>query len=173
MAKRGIAGTRRLPAPSPSGRWKGAAANAAFEAKLRNDMDAAEYKQVVPRLIFLKYVSDTFKEHQAKLVAEKGEFEETGPEERDEYVAVMDLAIRGIETDFALEQADTFQRDLHKDLKARSILANPPFNESDWHRVDDDARWQYGVPPKSNSNLAWVQYFIHHLASNLRPLQLC
>ena len=79
-------------------------------------------------------------------------------------LAVMNLAIRGIEADFGPEQADTFRRDLHKDLKAQFVIANPPFNDSDWHRVDDDVRWQYGIPPKGNANFAWVQHFIHHLA---------
>ena len=79
-------------------------------------------------------------------------------------LAVMNLAIRGIEADFGPEQADTFRRDLHKDLKAQFVIANPPFNDSDWHRMDDDVRWQYGVPPKGNANFAWVQHFIHHLA---------
>jgi type I restriction enzyme M protein len=79
-------------------------------------------------------------------------------------LAIMNLAIRGIEADFGDEQADTFRRDLHKDLKAQFVIANPPFNDSDWHRVDDDVRWQYGVPPKGNANFAWVQHFIHHLA---------
>ena len=81
-------------------------------------------------------------------------------------LAIMNLAIRGIEADFGPEQADTFRRDLHKDLKAQFVIANPPFNDSDWHRVDDDVRWQYGVPPKGNANFAWVQHFIHHLAPN-------
>jgi type I restriction enzyme M protein len=76
----------------------------------------------------------------------------------------MNLAIRGIEADFGPEHADTFRRDLHKDLKAQFVLANPPFNDSDWHRVDDDVRWRYGAPPKGNANFAWVQHFIHHLA---------
>jgi type I restriction enzyme M protein len=316
------------------------AANIGFEAKLwltadklRNNMDAAEYKHVVLGLIFLKYISDTFEEHRAKLVAGKGEFEGADPEERDEYLAhnvfwvpkdarwdflqasakqptigrivddamvaierdnprlkgvlpkeyarpsldqhrlgelidligtiglgdadnrardvlgrvyeyfltmfasaegknggqfytpscvvrllvgmlapykgriydpccgsggmfvqsekfveahggrvgdiaiygqesnattrrlaLMNLALRGIEADFGPEQADTFRRDLHKDLKAQFVLANPPFNDSDWFRQDDDVRWTYGVPPKGNANFAWVQHFIHHLA---------
>ena len=72
-------------------------------------------------------------------------------------LAIMNLAIRGIEADFGPEQADTFRRDLHKDLKAQFVIANPPFNDSDWHRMDDDVRWQYGVPPKGNANFAWVQ----------------
>jgi type I restriction enzyme M protein len=79
-------------------------------------------------------------------------------------LAIMNLAIRGIEADFGPEQADTFRRDLHKDLKAQFVLANPPFNDSDWHRADDDVRWAYGTPPKGNANFAWVQHFIHHLA---------
>ena len=79
-------------------------------------------------------------------------------------LALMNLAIRGIEGDFGPEHADTFRRDLHKDLRADFVLANPPFNDSDWHRNDEDVRWQYGVPPKGNANFAWVQHFIHHLA---------
>ncbi len=79
-------------------------------------------------------------------------------------LAVMNLALRGIEADFGVEHADTFRTDLHPDLRADYVLANPPFNDSDWHRRDDDVRWQYGVPPKGNANFAWVQHFIHHLA---------
>ncbi len=81
-------------------------------------------------------------------------------------LAIMNLAIRGIEADFGPEQADTFRRDLHKDLRAQFVLANPPFNDSDWHRADDDVRWAFGVPPKGNANFAWVQHFIHHLAAD-------
>lgn len=81
-------------------------------------------------------------------------------------LAVMNLALRGIEADFGIEHADTFRRDLHPDLKADFVLANPPFNDSDWYRKDDDVRWAYGVPPKGNANFAWVQHFIHHLAPN-------
>jgi type I restriction enzyme M protein len=315
-------------------------ANLGFEAKLwlaadklRNNMDAAEYKHVVLGLIFLKYISDTFEEHRAKLVAGKGEYAGANPEDKDEYkaenvfwvpkevrwthlqasgklpaigkvvddamvalerdnprlkgvlpkdyarpgldkhrlgelidligtiglgdrenrardilgrvyeyfltqfasaegknggqfytpncvvrllvemlapykgriydpccgsggmfvqsekfveahggklgdisiygqesnattrrLAVMNLALRGIEADFGAEQADTFRRDLHPDLRADYVLANPPFNDSDWFRKDDDVRWQYGVPPRGNANFAWVQHFIHHLA---------
>lgn len=71
-------------------------------------------------------------------------------------LAVMNLALRGIEADFGQEHADTFRRDLHPDLRADYVLANPPFNDSDWFRKDDDVRWQYGVPPKGNANFAWV-----------------
>src|SRR5881396_482082 len=79
-------------------------------------------------------------------------------------LAMMNLAIRGIEADLGEEQADTFRRDLHPDLRADFVLANPPFNDSDWFRKDDDARWQFGLPPRGNANFAWVQHFIQHLA---------
>lgn len=102
-------------------------------------------------------------------------------------LASMNLAIRGIEANIDKEHADTFRRDVQPDLRAdtamrvsakpkprsdsagflrseRQLLANPPFNDSDWFRKDDDVRWQFGVPPKGNSNFAWVQPFIHHLA---------
>jgi type I restriction enzyme M protein len=326
-------------AKSPAQNGNGTA-NLGFEAKLwlaadklRNNMDAAEYKHVVLGLIFLKYISDTFEEHRARLVAGKGEYAGADPEDKDEYkaenvfwvpkearwfhlqasaklpaigkvvddamvalerdnsrlkgvlpkdyarpaldkhrlgelidligtiglgdrenrardilgrvyeyfltqfasaegknggqfytpncvvrllvemlapykgriydpccgsggmfvqsekfveahggklgdisiygqesnattrrLAVMNLALRGIEADFGPEQADTFRRDLHPDLRADYVLANPPFNDSDWFRKDDDVRWQYGVPPRGNANFAWVQHFIHHLA---------
>ncbi len=88
-------------------------------------------------------------------------------------LAVMNLALRGIEADFGPEHADTFRRDLHPDLRADYVLANPPFNDSDWFRKDDDVRWQFGVPPKGNANFAWVQHFIHHLAPQLVPFKLC
>jgi type I restriction enzyme M protein len=79
-------------------------------------------------------------------------------------LAVMNLALRGIEADFGPEHADSFRRDVHPDLRADFVIANPPFNDSDWFRKDDDVRWQFGVPPKGNANFAWVQHFIHHLA---------
>jgi type I restriction enzyme M protein len=308
-------------AKSGDGGAKGSAANLGFEAKLwlaadklRNNMDAAEYKHVVLGLIFLKYISDTFEEHRAKLLAGEGDYAGANPEDPDEYkaenvfwvpkdgrwshiqanakqptvgktvddamvaierdnprlkgvlpkdyarpgldkqrlgelidliatitltaasegenggqfytpscvvrclvemlapykgrvydpacgsggmfvqsekfveshggklgdisiygqesnsttrrLAVMNLALRGIEADFGPEHADTFRRDLHPDLRADFVIANPPFNDSDWFRKDDDVRWQYGVPPKGNANFAWVQHFIHHLAPN-------
>jgi type I restriction enzyme M protein len=81
-------------------------------------------------------------------------------------LARMNLAIRGIEGNFGNEPADSFHHDLHKDLKADYILANPPFNMSDWggERLRDDPRWKYGAPPAGNANYAWVQHFIYHLA---------
>jgi len=79
-------------------------------------------------------------------------------------LAIMNLAIRGIEADIGKEHADTFRNVQHPDLRADYVLANPPFNDSDWFRKDDDVRWQFGVPPRGNANFAWVQHFIHHLA---------
>jgi type I restriction enzyme M protein len=81
-------------------------------------------------------------------------------------LAKMNLAVRGIEGDLGDEPADSFHRDLHKDFKADYILANPPFNMSDWggDRARDDVRWKFGAPPVGNANYAWVQHFIHHLA---------
>ena len=79
-------------------------------------------------------------------------------------LAVMNLAIRKI--DGNIQWGDSFHADQHKDLKADFILANPPFNVSDWkgELLRDDARWKYGVPPSGNANFAWVQHFIHHLS---------
>ncbi|HEV3024442.1 MAG TPA: class I SAM-dependent DNA methyltransferase, partial [Pirellulales bacterium] len=81
-------------------------------------------------------------------------------------LAKMNLAIRGIDGNLGQEHADSFHRDLHPDLRADYVLANPPFNDSDWRGelLKDDKRWKYGVPPASNANFAWVQHFIHHLA---------
>ena len=64
---------------------------------------------------------------------------------------MMNLAIRGIEGDLGPVHADTIRRDLHKDLKADDVLANPPFNDSDWHRSDEDVRWKYGPSSKVTS----------------------
>ena len=79
-------------------------------------------------------------------------------------LARMNLAIRGIEGQIAW--GDSFQNDLHPDLRADYILANPPFNVSDWggDRLRDDKRWEHGVPPVGNANFAWVQHFLYHLA---------
>ena len=79
-------------------------------------------------------------------------------------LAKMNLAIRGIEANLGDRAADTFHNDLHPDLKADFILANPPFNMSDWggERLRDDVRWRYGIPPVGNANFAWMQHMIHH-----------
>lgn len=81
-------------------------------------------------------------------------------------LAKMNLAIRGIDANLGKEHADTFHNDLHPDLKADYILANPPFNDSDWRGelLREDKRWKFGIPPASNANFAWVQHFIYHLA---------
>lgn len=81
-------------------------------------------------------------------------------------LAKMNLAIRGIDGNLGKEHADSFHRDLHPDLKADYVLANPPFNDSDWRGdlLKDDKRWVYGTPPVGNANFAWVQHFIYHLA---------
>ena len=79
-------------------------------------------------------------------------------------MARMNLSIRGIEGQ--IEHGDSFHNDRHPDLRADYILANPPFNVSDWggERLRDDKRWEYGVPPAGNANFAWVQHFLYHLA---------
>lgn len=80
-------------------------------------------------------------------------------------LAKMNLAIRGIEANLGPHNADTFRNDLHKDLKADFILANPPFNMSTWggEGLRDDVRWKFGAPPARNANYAWVEHMIHHL----------
>ncbi len=79
-------------------------------------------------------------------------------------LAKMNLAIRGIDAQIA--HGDTFHNHQHPDLKADYVLANPPFNDSDWRGelLKDDQRWAFGTPPAGNANFAWVQHFIHHLA---------
>src|SRR5438477_2141026 len=79
-------------------------------------------------------------------------------------LAKMNLALRGIDAQIA--HGDSFHTDRHPDLKADFVLANPPFNISDWggERLRDDKRWQYGVPPAGNANFAWVQHIVHHLS---------
>ncbi len=81
-------------------------------------------------------------------------------------MAQMNLAIRGIEPDLGSYAADTFLEDLHPTMRADYIMANPPFNLSDWgaDKLKDDVRWQYGMPPSGNANFAWLQHMIHHLA---------
>ncbi len=110
--------------------------------KMRGHMDASEYKHVVLGLIFLKYNFTTWK------------------------LARMNLAIRGIDANLGQRNADSFRADLHPDLKADFILANPPFNMSDWggENLRQDVRWKFGMPPVNNANYAWIQHFIHHLS---------
>ena len=81
-------------------------------------------------------------------------------------LSMMNLAIRGIDANLGGQQADSFHNDLHKDLRADYVLANPPFNDSDWggERLKEDVRWKNGTPPVNNANYAWIQHFIHHLS---------
>jgi len=81
-------------------------------------------------------------------------------------LAKMNLAIRGIEANLSPHAADTFYNDLHPQLKADFILANPPFNQKAWGQesLKNDVRWKFGVPPANNANFAWVQHIIHHLS---------
>ncbi|MBP6961772.1 MAG: SAM-dependent DNA methyltransferase [Thermotogae bacterium] len=81
-------------------------------------------------------------------------------------MALMNLAIRGIEADLGSYSADTFHNDLHPQLKADYIMANPPFNLSDWNdgSLSDDPRWKYGLPPSGNANFAWLQHMVFHLS---------
>lgn len=78
----------------------------------------------------------------------------------------MNLAVRGIDSDIRWNNEGSFHKDELRDLKADYILANPPFNISDWggDRLRDDVRWQFGVPPAGNANYAWLQHIYHHLA---------
>lgn len=80
----------------------------------------------------------------------------------------MNLAIRGLDGNIGPHQADTFHDDLHKTLKADYVLANPPFNISDWggNKLIEDVRWKYGVPPEGNANYAWLEHIVYHLAPN-------
>ncbi len=79
-------------------------------------------------------------------------------------LAKLNLAIRGIDANIV--HGDSFHADGHKDLKADYVLANPPFNDSDWggQRLREDVRWKHGAPPVGNANFAWVQHFLHHLS---------
>ena len=85
-------------------------------------------------------------------------------------LAQMNLAIRGIDADLGQYNADTFFNDCHPTLRADFIMANPPFNLSDWgaDKLQDDVRWKYGIPPASNANFAWLQHMIYHLTPNGR-----
>lgn len=78
----------------------------------------------------------------------------------------MNLAIRGIDANIQWNNEGSFLKDAQKDLKADFVIANPPFNDSDWkgESLREDARWKYGTPPTGNANFAWVQHFIYHLS---------
>jgi type I restriction enzyme M protein len=95
----------------------------------------------------------------------RGELAVYGQEsnERTWRLAKMNLAIHGIGGDLSARWEDTFYADKHPDVKADYILANPPFNMSDWARNASDPRWRYGVPPAGNANYAWLQHIVHKL----------
>lgn len=83
-------------------------------------------------------------------------------------LAKMNLAIRGIENNLGSKNADTFHEDLHPSLKADFVLANPPFNQSDWGQplLLNDPRWKYGVPPSGNANYGWIEHIIDKLSQD-------
>ncbi len=83
-------------------------------------------------------------------------------------LAKMNLAVRGIDADIRWNNDGSFHKDELKDLRADFVMANPPFNISDWggERLREDARWKYGAPPAGNANFAWLQHILHHLAPN-------
>jgi type I restriction enzyme M protein len=83
-------------------------------------------------------------------------------------LAAMNMVIRGLDFNFGKEPANTFTNDQHPDLRADTIMANPPFNMKEWDTgvADDDPRWQYGKPPSGNANFAWLQHMLNHLAPN-------
>ncbi|HYG36809.1 MAG TPA: type I restriction-modification system subunit M, partial [Clostridia bacterium] len=81
-------------------------------------------------------------------------------------LAAMNMAIRGVDFNFGKEPANSFTNDQHPDLRADFVMANPPFNMSEWWdgKLEDDPRWKYGTPPQGNANFAWLQHMLHHLA---------
>ena len=83
-------------------------------------------------------------------------------------LAIMNMVIRGLDFNFGKEPADTFTKDQHPDLRADFVLANPPFNQDEWWNpsLENDKRWVYGIPPKSNANFAWMQHMLYHTAPN-------
>jgi type I restriction enzyme M protein len=83
-------------------------------------------------------------------------------------LAAMNMAIRGIDFDFGKQPANSFTNDQHPDLRADYVMANPPFNVSDWwdEKLADDPRWEYGTPPEGNANFAWLQHMLYHLSPN-------
>lgn len=85
-------------------------------------------------------------------------------------MAKINMAIRGIDADFGPYHADTFSHDLHQNLKADFVMANPPFNYQPWgqENLKNDVRWKYGLPPANNANFAWIQHMLYHLAPNGR-----
>ena len=88
-------------------------------------------------------------------------------------LAAMNLAIRGIDFNLGKEPVDTFVKNQHADLRADFVLANPPFNVSDWWHgsLEGDPRWVYGTPPQGNANYAWLQHMLYHLKPSGRAIK--
>ncbi|MGL4986336.1 MAG: N-6 DNA methylase [Treponemataceae bacterium] len=104
------------------------------------------------------------KEHQGTITSVSVYGQDSNPTTRK--LARMNLAIRGIDANIGQYAADTFFEDLHPQLKADFIMANPPFNLSNWggEHLKNDIRWKYGLPPEGNANYAWIEHMIHHLS---------
>jgi type I restriction-modification system DNA methylase subunit len=136
-------------------------ANPGFEAKLwlaadklRSNMDAAECKHVVLGLIFLKYISDAFEEHHAKLITGEGDYAGADPEDPDEYKTLNVFWVPpGARWTY-----------LQNSAKQPDVLANPPFNDSDWFRKDNECAGSMASRPRATPTSPAVQHFIHHLA---------
>ena len=178
-----------------NGKDKNNGGNLGFEAelfktadKLRGNMEPSDYKHVALGLIFLKYISDAFEARHAALLAEDPQ----AAEDKDEYLAdnvfwvpkdarwshlkanakrpeigtLIDDTMRGIDSDIRWNNEGSFHKDELRDLRFDFILANPPFNISDWggDRLREDPRWRFGVPPVGNANFAWLQHIYWHLA---------
>ena len=81
-------------------------------------------------------------------------------------LAAMNMAIRGIDFNFGKQPANSFTNDLHPDLRADYVMANPPFNMKEWWdgKLEGDPRWEHGDPPKGNANFGWLQHMLYHLA---------
>lgn len=119
---------------------------------------------------FIESHQDQYKKNNKKLKLDPKDMISIYGQESNETtykLCKINLAIRGIDsTNIGWNKEGSFLNDAHKDLKADFVLANPPFNDSDWsgERLKEDARWKYGIPPTGNANYAWIQHFIYHLS---------
>ncbi len=116
--------------------------------------------------------SAKFKDAHAAKLKKKGDLAIHGQElmAATRRLALMNLAVHGLHGDLGTTYGDTFANDQHKTLRADYVLANPPFNISDWggDKLSDDPRWVYGIPPKGNANFAWLQHMLARLSSRGR-----
>lgn len=139
---------------------------ARYQELLADDDDVEDKDAYTEKSIFFVPQSAAFVENHAGNINNLSVFgQESNPTTRK--MALMNLAIRGIEADLGKFNADTFYNDVHPTLKADFILANPPFNLAEWNdgSLNDDPRWKYGLPT-GNANFAWMQHMIYHLAPN-------